>query len=368
MRDTTYEAPGNPSKVFPLKLMADCKVSLNGGWLIHKILPSRGLVIIYGPSGVGKSFLSLSLAAAIASGQSSFAGRRVRQAGVVSLAAEAGSAFETRAAALHKKMGLDERVELAVITVAPNLGGAANDKQDLIVSIERGAQACGFSPKVFFVDTLARVAGGINENDAGAASSLINNCESIAAHFGGVCVLVHHSGKNLESGMRGSSALFAACDAVIEIGETEGQKRAEITKSKEGESGLSFGFDLETIELGQDDFGETVTTCCVNNISELQKTFKKAKPKKSTPPSLGLWLDIFDACLAVNGKTVRPFKDGPEVRAVERETVRSAFYQRRGDESIACKRTAFNRGLNGVLDRKLVFASVTTEGAILWKA
>ena len=37
-------------------------------WLVDGVLPEQGLLCVYGPSGVGKSFLCLDLAAAIAEG------------------------------------------------------------------------------------------------------------------------------------------------------------------------------------------------------------------------------------------------------------------------------------------------------------
>ena len=37
-------------------------------WVVEDVFPEQGLLCVYGPSGVGKSFLCLDLAAAVAEG------------------------------------------------------------------------------------------------------------------------------------------------------------------------------------------------------------------------------------------------------------------------------------------------------------
>ena len=39
-------------------------------WLVHSILPEKGVAAIYGPSGSGKSFLAIDLAVSISNGKS----------------------------------------------------------------------------------------------------------------------------------------------------------------------------------------------------------------------------------------------------------------------------------------------------------
>ena len=64
------------------------------GWL------ARGAVsMLYGPSNTGKSFLALDIAHHVAKG-APWGGRRVRQGNVLYVAAEGGSGFNNRVAAL----------------------------------------------------------------------------------------------------------------------------------------------------------------------------------------------------------------------------------------------------------------------------
>ena len=72
------------------------------------------------------------------------------------------------------------------------------------------------------IDSLAAGSGGVDENDARFATSL-NRLKAIASDSGCVIVVLHHSRKgNGEDGderemVRGSSAIFNACDVVLQL-------------------------------------------------------------------------------------------------------------------------------------------------------
>ena len=70
-------------------------------WLIDGILPSSGLASIYGPSGVGKTFVCLDLAATVANGSEWF-GYQTRQSKVVYIALEGQAGFPRRVRAWTK--------------------------------------------------------------------------------------------------------------------------------------------------------------------------------------------------------------------------------------------------------------------------
>jgi hypothetical protein len=76
---------------------------------------------------------------------------------------------------------------------------------------------------------------------------------------------------------------------------------------------------------------------------------------------------VFDEVLADVGKMSRPFPDGPEVRTADREAVRAAYFKRRGDDTPEAKKKSFNRGLNAVLDQKIVIATDGDKGVLLWR-
>lgn len=84
-------------------------------WRVKGVFPSRGFGAVYGPSGSGKSFLVLDLAAAIAKGETWF-GRKTKATSVVYVALEGEAGLKSRLAAWEKKRGQPAPAELRVGT------------------------------------------------------------------------------------------------------------------------------------------------------------------------------------------------------------------------------------------------------------
>ena len=99
--------PAGASAKFPLIRYRDIVPVLTNQWLIKGLLPSRGLCIVYGQPGCGKSFLTLHAMLHVAAGKA-YAGRRVRQARVVYIAAEGQGGFRKRVHAAGRALALNE--------------------------------------------------------------------------------------------------------------------------------------------------------------------------------------------------------------------------------------------------------------------
>src|SRR5690349_19680344 len=69
-------------------------------WLLEPLLPSGAVAMLYGPSGVGKSFIAMAWAHAIAHGLS-WLGRNVRKGSVIYVAGEGGAGLGPRLKALQ---------------------------------------------------------------------------------------------------------------------------------------------------------------------------------------------------------------------------------------------------------------------------
>jgi KaiC/GvpD/RAD55 family RecA-like ATPase len=368
-----YVPPGEAveptRKAFSLQFIGALTADYSNQWLLKGLLPRTGLCVVYGPPGSGKSFAVLSLALHVASGRD-FAGCRAsRKGGVVYVSAEAGEGFKRRAISARDEMGLNDDTPFALVTMAPNLGRSDGDAQALIEAIREQTELAGWHADIIVVDTLARAAQGIDENSSRDMGALVANCDKIANQLSALVVAVHHSGKNTDNGMRGSSALLGAADTVIAISSDEaGTRTARIEKQKDGEDGHAFTFRLQSVTLATDDDGDPVTSCVVTDISKLERAERKTRTGPSVPASLRLWLSVFDEVLADAGRMARPFSDGPEVQTIDRETLKTAFYQRRGDDTPEAKKKAFNRGLNSALDQKIVIATDGEKGVLLWRA
>jgi energy-coupling factor transporter ATP-binding protein EcfA2 len=227
-------------------------------WIIKHVLPQAELVVLYGASGSGKSFMALDMAGAIARG-TTWRGKKVRQGKVVYIAAEGAGGFRNRmqAYAQHNQVDLAE-LNIGVIHAAPNLL-EAQDAKDVITAIKASGGA-----DVVIIDTFAQTTPGANENAGEDMGKALGHCKRIHAATGAVVVLVHHSGKDASKGARGWSGLRAAADAELEVVRvTDRARMLRLSKQKDGEDELSWGFELDVVQIGVDEDIEPITSCVV---------------------------------------------------------------------------------------------------------
>lgn len=226
-------------------------------WIIKGVLPKAGLAVMYGASGSGKSFAALDMAMAIAQGLA-WRERKVRQGRVAYVAAEGADGFRKRVAAYAMKNGTDlSAVGMTVLSAAPNLM-EPKDTADIVLGIKASGGA-----DVIVVDTFAQTTPGANENAGEHVGKALGHCKRIHEQTGALVVLIHHSGKDAAKGARGWSGLRAAADAEIEVTRDGDFRCMNLTKNKDGEDGLAFGFQLEVVQVDVDEDMDPVTSCVV---------------------------------------------------------------------------------------------------------
>lgn len=239
-------------------------------WVIKGVLPKAGLAVIYGASGSGKTFAVLDMAMAIARGVS-WRGNRVKQGRVAYVVAEGADGFRKRLAAYaqHHQVDLAD-VPMSILNAAPNL----LEKQDA-VDLVKGVRASG-GADIIVVDTFAQTTPGANENAGEDVGKALAYCKRIHEHTGALVVLIHHSGKDASKGARGWSGLRAAADAEIEVvREPDGPRYLRLSKSKDGEDGLEWGFELKVINLGVDEDLDVISSCSVIEASRAPREAKQ---------------------------------------------------------------------------------------------
>jgi hypothetical protein len=248
----------------PLELVRfdDMRPRLGDSYLIKHLLGSAGMTVLYGESGSGKTFLALYLSLCLAA-EFLFFGRRVRQAGVVYIAAEAGRSIENRIAAAKSEIEFPEIMAFAAIESPVDL--CSNDA-DLNKLIATSAVAdLGLPVGLIVIDTLSRVMAGGNENAPEDMGALVQNIDRLRAETGAAVLLVHHSGKDTSKGARGHSLLRAASDTEIEVTRDSGSKvaTARVTKQRDYATDGTMSFTLRQVEIGVDSDGSSVTSCVV---------------------------------------------------------------------------------------------------------
>lgn len=226
------------------------------GWHVKRVFPREGLGAIFGPSGSGKSFLAADLIAALTSGEDWF-GHRVKACRVLYLVLEGEAGFRRRIEAWEKANDR-EFPESARFVFDRFRITDQDDVLGLAAAIVRDGDA-----EFIVVDTLNRASDGADENSSADMGRILEGARKLQLMTGSLVLLVHHSGKNLQQGMRGHSSLLAALDVAIEVQRTGDAREWRVAKAKDCEDGAAHQFRLALVDLGNDADGEPITSCVV---------------------------------------------------------------------------------------------------------
>ena len=257
----TNAAAARTGGILQVEWAEEIEPHLNSLWLIKKTLPQQGLALIYGHPGSGKSFLAIDLAMHVALGWD-WNGLRTRRGVVVYVAAEGQKGLRNRIVAFKRHHNLAGPIPLALIPTPIDLYESAQDQAALRDAVRAAAARYGRDPALIVVDTISKTIGAGKENTDDLAT-YVANCGALASTFE-CCVLpVHHRPKDAESTEpRGHGSLKGGVDTVILV-EAGKPKRARVTKQKDDEERELLLFNLQPIELGMDDDGDTVSSCVV---------------------------------------------------------------------------------------------------------
>ena len=257
---------------FPVHCAGDPILHKSTEWHIKGVLPKADLIVLYGASGSGKSFVALDMIGAVARG-TQWQGCRVKKAKVVMIAAEGSGGVGKRIRAYCKHYGLKEGdLDIGIIRVPPNV--IKNfDVQELVNALT------AVGADIFVIDTLAQVTPGANENSSEDMGQAIRNIRLITEATGTTALVVHHAGKDASRGARGWSGIRAAADAEIEISCNDTGRLISITKMKDGDDSQQWGFRLNEVEVGIDDDGDIETSCVVEYVEAPPKRVKSNEPK-----------------------------------------------------------------------------------------
>ncbi|ANK84165.1 MULTISPECIES: AAA family ATPase [unclassified Rhizobium] len=287
-------------------------------FLVEDIMPLRGLATIFGPPGSAKTFLALDLALCVAAGLPFF-GKPVSQGGVLYIAAEAGAGLKKRVIAARAEKAMPDSAPFAMIALAPNLGPKKSEAAALIADI-RGQWPYAPPVRLIIVDTLARTLRG-DENSSVDMAAFVDNAATIGAAFNCLVLVVHHSGKDAERGMRGSSNLNGATDCEWQISSKDAIRTVMLHKMKDGEDRLEWSFRLEQRQVSGISGKRSRSTCVV-----VPETLPKpAQPKPTRPHPGGLRKlvleSVYDA-LGTYGEIMPVYPDLPRGKGVNRKYVK----------------------------------------------
>lgn len=238
--------PGTAQQL-PTPLSVDQLLSLPPlRWRVSGLIPEEGLGVLYGPPGVGKTFVALDLAFSIALG-GEFAGLKTQRGAVIYVVCEGARGFRDRVDAYTVTRGcFNAPVGFQIYPI------------NLFTSGSRALIECARSwqetvkPRLglIVIDTLARASAGMDENSGRDMGQVIQAADTIWRELGCFVLLVHHSGKDISRGSRGHNSLLGALDFEGEV--SEGRFTARKVKDSEVPAPISFQLAKTLLPNGRD--------------------------------------------------------------------------------------------------------------------
>jgi len=350
-------------------------------WLIKGILPESGTALVSGQWGTFKTTTVLDLCLCAMSGRL-FAGRyRIKRRGAVLFFALEGAArISARLSAIAGAHKIDGPLPFAWGGGCPPLTN--DDAVEALRALVDQATAelrkkFGTPTVLIVIDTLISAAqykeGG--DNDTAAAQKVMSTLAGLSESTGALVVGVDHFGKVVETGTRGSSAKEGAADVVLvlladrELGGGVKNTRLAVRKQRDGISGFEIPFTVRTVETGEDEDGDPLTAQVID-WQEPQQTSPSSQEARWTP-SMQTLRRLLMTALLDHGQSVRPFPDGPQVRACDAELIRAEFYRQypadgTNKQKSAARRKAFSRSLSDGVARSLVATREVDGVQFVW--
>jgi hypothetical protein len=216
--------PGSSTPKFPILKLRDFANLQPTEWLVKGVIPKGATVMIFGQPGDYKTFVAISLAAAIATGKP-WCGFATSPGESLYVAGEGLLDVVRRARAwtnLHAP-GADPNLSFTWEPIQ-----FLKPKHVTLALAEIHAQS--HKPTLVVIDTLARAAVGGDENSAKDMGEFIDQIERFKRATGATILIIHHTTKN-GRGERGSSVVRGAIDGLIEC-DKSGDKRLTLICQK----------------------------------------------------------------------------------------------------------------------------------------
>ncbi|MCA9774698.1 MAG: AAA family ATPase, partial [Myxococcales bacterium] len=190
-------------------------------WLIDTLAPDPAAAMLYAPAGVGKTWLAMELARALAQGARFLAWEVPRSRRVLYVDGEMTAATIRRRIAFLCGGGVPEGVDLVSLEAAwrargraLNLAGARD--QALVMELVAALARRGRRPDLIIFDNLSSLVRGIDESSNSGLDGVLAWIAALRVH--GLSTLqIHHAGKVLDLGQRGASRRTDQLDTVIRL-------------------------------------------------------------------------------------------------------------------------------------------------------
>ena len=123
-------------------------------------------------------------------------------------------------------------------------------RDDILEAVQDLESSRGVKVELIVLDTLARNFEG-DENNPDAMGKFIRGCDLLKEATNASILVVHHSGKDVSKGSRGSSALHCACDYEFNVVYDKKNNLVTLrnTKQKDAPEAPDMVFNFQPVEL-----------------------------------------------------------------------------------------------------------------------
>jgi len=195
-------------------------------WLVEGILPVRGLAVLSGGEGLGKTFIALDLALTVASG-GRFAGHPTLGRSALYVAAEGVDTLPQRLEAWSLAHSGTRPSGFFALPHAVDLRDPAS-----VNGVIREALALPEPVRLVVIDTLSRCMPGADENSSKDMSAAVAGLDSIRERTGATVLVLHHPLKSDRSAYRGHGSLAGAADTMLSLTDSKSRLTLACVKQK----------------------------------------------------------------------------------------------------------------------------------------
>jgi hypothetical protein len=246
-----------------------------------------------------------------------------------------------------------------------NLRSSAEDFNALMLAVVHLVEQTGMEFTLAIVDTLARAFGGGNENDTADMMAFVVSMGKIQEFLNCALMVLHHSGKDVAKGMRGSSSLLGAVDTELELLRFEGQLKGclSISKQKDGVQDERFGFEMVEVEIKP-----LVSSLAVQASDEAVKLMSKNKGKNNSGKGKNQSIEMMSLETIVKAKGIIKFQDGFQRMVVNLSDWKAEFRSIKGitDKSSSTEKSSFNKAWERAQKRLQEAGEIGIRDELVW--
>jgi hypothetical protein len=329
--------------------------------LVKGLMGAGELSVTYGQAKVGKSFLITDLALAVAAAVDRWFGHRIKRQGfVLYCIMEGAGGYPNRLQAWsqrHNRPVPDNFVWVPVRLRFVEDGtddAAAEDVRRLKALVEQIKAETGLPCVLIVVDTAARAMTGCDENSAQDMGRFLDQCAELQSMEDRPHVCVIHHENAAGSKARGSTALLGGGDTFIHVTRDGKDRSWTVQWAKDDGEGTPHGFDLQAVELGEDEDGDQVRSCAVAATDGTPDDNSAAGRRKLGPVEKVVHDALLAAIVDHPDSTPRAHDVPSHVRGVTMERWHDYATRYLPQPTVKHKNEAFNRASQKLIADRIV--------------